>query len=395
MFSRSHCRPARGAQRGGRIAREASGQDAARTIDAAGRSGARLQGMGARGEIPWTQGEATCVAFSPDGKLIAVGGGSSVGQSPDFPHPIESGTLRIWNPVTGEVMLEPAEPEDRINAVCFYPDGGRLVFGDRRKTTVLDARTGARRFTVPQGGSSLTFNSAGNVFTTMPNTMWDANTGSMIEAYWIHNGQSAVFSPDGLLCCVDGSLYDLKAQTKWGEVTQRRTKGGWSRWAFSHDSKWLTSGFGMWSTTDSTPVWHRSDRSSEYVTGVLFSPDDRTLIVSDGNGTIDVFDSRSDTLLTQISAGARSTASRSRETDSPSFPSGEVPALRLTCGRREPKARELDLIHRLIAWPRSSLGCSDGPAALAGAPRRKPTLAVRLHRRTARGNSVEITILRR
>lgn len=68
--------------------------------------------------------------FSPDGKLIASGGGE----------PSRSGELKIWNVETGELVTAFNEAHsDTINAIAFSPDGGRIATcGSDRFAKIFD-----------------------------------------------------------------------------------------------------------------------------------------------------------------------------------------------------------------------------------------------------------------
>jgi WD40 repeat protein/serine/threonine protein kinase len=82
----------------------------------------------------WNLGTpAQCVAFSPDGKHLAGGGGG-------YPRP---GVVKVWDTHTGQEVLQLQGHQARVYEVCFSPDGQRIVTASADQTVrVWDARTG-------------------------------------------------------------------------------------------------------------------------------------------------------------------------------------------------------------------------------------------------------------
>jgi eukaryotic-like serine/threonine-protein kinase len=80
--------------------------------------------------LPGHEKAAECVAFSPDGRLVATGSWA--------------GVLRIWDARTGQLLRAiPAHGQDRISAVAFHPDGRWLATASFDRTVkVWDATTG-------------------------------------------------------------------------------------------------------------------------------------------------------------------------------------------------------------------------------------------------------------
>jgi WD40 repeat protein len=63
-----------------------------------------------------------CLAFSPDGKFLALGS--------------SDGTVRVWDPVLGKELRSLEGHRGIVNSVAFSRDGKRLVSGST-DTTVL------------------------------------------------------------------------------------------------------------------------------------------------------------------------------------------------------------------------------------------------------------------
>jgi WD40 repeat protein/serine/threonine protein kinase len=274
-----------------------------------------------------------CLAFSPDGKRLASGGGNN-----GLFGTANSGELRLWDATTGKEVLAVKNLPDNINSVAFSPDGKRLAvargadnwFLATLDVRVLDAATGQDQVFL-QGNlfeppaSPVLFSPDGQRLLG-GNRVWDAATGRKLlsltgdtwktaalaqshDGQWIVTGSSegtlrvwdaakgqvrqllkghrgsvthVVFSPDGKLLA-SGSrdtavkLWDLTAPEE--PLTIKAPAQG-KALALSSDGRRLAAGgvkaIQVWDTTTGRDVWQFKDLLYE-VEGLAFSPDGKHL----------------------------------------------------------------------------------------------------------------------
>src|SRR5207248_955690 len=114
--------------------------------------------------------EGLPLAFSPDGKRLAGAG-----------FVFTSGEAKVWDAADGRELLTLREPDRRLRAATFGPDGKVLL-------------TLSRAFGTEPGEA----------------TLWDAGTGKKLRNWEVGAADAVAVSPDGqyLACADGGSLRD-------------------------------------------------------------------------------------------------------------------------------------------------------------------------------------------
>ncbi len=150
------------------------------------------------------------VAVSPDGKVIATAGGQgyhlSSGRQGDYLY-LGDRVVRLWDRATGRELRRISSPEGHVFALAFSPDGKTLALGGSGKSVyLLDAATGKPRGRL--GGyqkeiTALTFSADGKILAAVEGEgrlfTWDVRSREprpVLEGLPDQRG-AAVFAPDG------------------------------------------------------------------------------------------------------------------------------------------------------------------------------------------------------
>ncbi len=186
-------------------------------------------------------GGVWCVAFSPDGKLLASGGG------------IFDKTLRLWDTKTGKELARLEEGEDAVTNVAFSPEGKLLArVGFDGNVNIWDVAT-LRSVAAFKGDLwmlGVAFSPDGKLLATAAEVgtvaIWDIATRRQLSALKGHAGKvfSPSFSPDGKRLVTAGADFTVRL---WDVATgqelatlRRDTAPVWDV-AFSPDGKSLVS----------------------------------------------------------------------------------------------------------------------------------------------------------
>ena len=240
-----------------------------------------------------------CLAFSPDGRILATGNGDS--------------TITLHDRITGTQKTLVGLTTDYIRSIAFSPDGKTIAGGGHRGPILLwDAITGAEKYTLPNdsdwvikllftpdGGTLVSVNWDGKI------RLWNSDTGEHKKTFAMHpdcstGGVAAAFTPDGktvAIGSVNGTIYLHDLSTGELKMILPVYKEHVCRLAFSPDGKILATS----SYEDETiRLWdaHTGQHKltftghTRYVWGLAFSPDGKTLVSSSGDGTIRFWDAR-------------------------------------------------------------------------------------------------------
>lgn len=251
------------------------------------------------------KGEASDVAYAPDGQRFAV-----------------AGSMGIW--ICDARTLNPvkliAGDTKNISTVHFSPDGKTIASGGWGKTIdVWDVNTGrnvktlSRIVTTPSGNAPLTvplmwvkslrFSPDGKTIVSGDLTknvrLWDANTGSTLKIFKgrRHGVNSVCFSPDGKTIATgndDGTIRLWNADTGKSIKTLKGHRVHVFSVSFSPDGKTLASAgldtmVRLWDVSTGK-LLKTLTAHTQSVNSVYFSPDGKTIATGSGDDTVHLWD---------------------------------------------------------------------------------------------------------
>lgn len=273
---------------------------------------------------------ASSAALSPDGALLATGA--------------HDGTIRLWDTNTGEEVRTLAGHADRVAELAFMPGGRLISAGVDNLVLEWDVETGAPVSRLEQHSAAATSVAwspdgqtiaVGGIDGTV--SLWDAGTAQRLVQMQAHEElvSGLAWSPDSsLLATFSNETTALLWDASTGELVQRldgqpeiesATSGivldrgitidGGTKWdgeivghtdpplvaIFSHNGARVATGGRdsrviLWDVATGQAV-HVLEGHLNHVNGIVFAPDDTTLVTTSSDGTLAVWDGRTGALL--------------------------------------------------------------------------------------------------
>ncbi|WRZ87768.1 P-loop NTPase fold protein [Streptomyces sp. NBC_01007] len=225
------------------------------------------------------------VVFSPDGGMLASGG--------------FDGTVRLWNPATGEELNTFDAHPGSVLSVAFAPGGGMLACaGTDGAVRLWNPATGEElntRISHGQFARSVAFSPDGKTLATAGNDgvrLWNPTTSEELNILTAPDdwATSVVFSPDSRMLATSGvnGRVRLWNPATGEELNTRISHGRFAQsMAFSPDGKTLATagndGVRLWNPTTGEELNTRISHG-QFAQSMAFSPDGKTLATAGNDG---------------------------------------------------------------------------------------------------------------
>jgi WD40 repeat protein len=237
--------------------------------------------------------QVSCLAFAPDGKTLAVGGGERV--KGDY-------AIRLWDVASGQELRRLRGHQAAVEQLAFGRDGKTLFSFERQGPLyVWDLTTDRLERQIPIRAKVVQFSPDGRLLGCLDirgdgMAIWDLKAGRVLSRLR-DQADSWVFAPDGrTLATCDGKLLRLYRVDTGRElwevgalVTPNRVVG------FSPDGKTLvtrTSGepnqLRFWDTARPQEKWPTAGHRGP-VQALVFAPDGKRLLSGGADGSVRVW----------------------------------------------------------------------------------------------------------
>jgi uncharacterized protein with WD repeat len=252
------------------------------------------------------------LAYTRDGKWLIAGGGLSGA----------SGEVRIWNVSAGREARVFGDQSDTVTCVAVSPDGSRIASGSvDRSISLWDFATGKSVASMRDHAaavSGLAFSPDGKYLASCgvdrSVKLWDAKSGRRLYSIEAHGDavNEVEFSPDGRSLLTAGGddigrVWDFKPDESSLHRGLEGHNGPVLSAAFSSDGKSAaTAGADhevrIWDTAD----WHslrRLDGAKDWVYDVRFRPNGDSLAAGTWDGSILIWNAKDGKLLARFTTG--------------------------------------------------------------------------------------------
>jgi WD40 repeat protein len=257
------------------------------------------------GQILLHTGSARSIAFSPDGKMLAVTYEVSFRYF-DKPAPKIDHTAAVFDLAKGKEIRIFLKDGPEVAEIAFSPDGKTVAVSGRGAIVLLDANTGQER-PGPSGhlGSVgvITFSAGGKTLISIGGDstirLWDVNDGTELGKFKIPEHTfypGAALSRDGKLAAIiTDETINLWDTDRAKEIWQCKEKGGSGSFALSADGKLLAKVDSEQTNSDTATVqvWHTTTRRQLYSwrtpspSAIQFSPDGKLVAITESPYTGD------------------------------------------------------------------------------------------------------------